>query len=114
MKKVEQLFPISIKFLGEQDGIPEKNLKSQLVEIFGGLDYVIRAYLVRVVYNDSNEVNVALCIRTEKDASHSLSNAINQVFYRMFRTNEHLDVLYLTEERETTLSKVCTPFYIKT
>ena len=113
MKKVEQFFPPEIKFLGQQDGVPERKLKTHLAELFSSLDYVIRAYLVRVDYSDSNEINVALCIRTKADSSHNLSEAINEIFANMFRTNEHLDVLYLTKEREIALSKVCPPFFTK-
>lgn len=113
MKKVGQFIPSEIKFLGEQDGVPERKLKTHLAELFSGMDYVIRAYLVRVDYNDSNEFDVALCIRTEEDSSHNLSDAINEIFANMFRTDEHLDVLYLTEEREIDLSTVCPPFFTK-
>ena len=113
MKRDGQFTPSEIRFLGEQDGVPERKLKTLLTELFRGIDCVIRAYLVRVDYHDSNEFDVALCIRTEEDPSHNLSDGIDAIFSDMFRTGEHLDVLYLTEEREIELAMICPPFFTK-
>ncbi len=111
MKKVDHLLTSKIKFIGEQDGVPERKLKAQLVELFSGYGSVIRAYLVRVDYGNPNEFNVALCIRTELEPSCDFNEAINENFANMFLTNEHLDVLFLTEELEKALIKVCRPFF---
>ncbi len=111
MKKVEQLFSSEIKFLGEQDGVPERKLKTHLAELLSGFDSVIRAYLVRIDYGNPNEFNVALCLRTEVEPSCDLSDAIDEIFANMFRIHEHIDVLFLTEERETAVSEVCPPFF---
>lgn len=113
MKREEQLFPSKLTFLGEQDGISERKLKTRLADFFSELSYVLRAYLVRVDYGNPNEFNVALCIRAEKKSLPEINNGINMIFSELFRTDEHLDVLFLTEEKEVALSKVCPSFFKK-
>ena len=114
MEKVDQLFFSKIKFLGEQDGVPERKLKTRLADLFSSISSVTGAYLVRIDYGNPDEFNVALCLLIEAGPFHDITGKINRVFADMFRTDEHLDVLFLTEEREIALSKVCRPFYKKT
>jgi hypothetical protein len=56
----------SITFICEQDGVPEQKLKSAFVNLFQNSKSIISAYLVRVDYGDLKDINVALCIRSEK------------------------------------------------
>lgn len=113
MEKVDHLFPSKIKFLCEQDGVPERKLKARLADLFSSISSVNRAYLVRIDYGNSDEFNVALCIRIEPELFDDIDIKINKVFADMFKTDEHLDLLFLTENREIALSKVCRPFYQK-
>ena len=113
MEKVDHFFASKIKFLGEQDGVPERKLKARLADLFSSISSVTRAYLVRIDYGGPEEFNVALCIRIEAELFDDIDMKINKVFADIFRTDEHLDILLLTENREIALSKVCRPFYQK-
>jgi hypothetical protein len=113
MKNYEQISPNEIKFLGEQDGVPERKLKTHLTGLFLSFSSVTRAYLVRISYGNPAEFNVALCIRAESEPPCDITDEINRIYADMFRTDEHLDVLFLNEKREFALSKVCTPFFKK-
>jgi hypothetical protein len=111
MGKREHIFAPRIRFLSEQDGVPERELKKELVVLFAGFDTVIRAYLVRVDYGNPNEFNVALCLRTHSEPPPELNDGISEIFSNIFRTDEHLDVLILTEEMERDMGGVCCPFF---
>jgi len=54
----------SVQFLYEQDGPPERVLKSQLVELFKRNVNVKRAYLARISSGDQS--SVALCARMKE------------------------------------------------
>lgn len=99
-----------LHFLGEHDGAPERELKDKLIQLFERRKDIQRAYLAITQYEDIESINVALCIRA-KWGRHPLLREIGQVFSSIFNAEEHLDILYLTEEQEERLSRVCRPFW---
>ena len=100
-----------ISFIREQDGVPEQKLKSALVILFQDSKSVISAYLARVDYGNSEEINVALCIRSEKVKDIKLQEKAARIFSDRFGSHEHLDIIFLRDDQETDLKKVCTAFY---
>jgi len=97
-----------IRFVGEQDGPPERDLKELLVpELVSSA--VKRAYLVRVAYDDPSSQEVALCVRGTESAA--LVRTVAAHFATVFGRETHLDILFLTEPQERELSRVCRPFY---
>lgn len=100
-----------LKFCGEQEGPPERELKERLVQFFQRDQSVTAAYLARVAYADQSSVNVALCLRTRFGSDPGLAEKIGRLFASMFGPREHLDIVFITGEQETELAKVCSPFF---
>lgn len=100
-----------ITFLGEQDGPAERRLKEALGVVLGLDRGVIRAYLARVLY-DGKASGVMLALRTsDGEDSEKLVVQAGKTFAALFNTRETLDVIFLSEERDAEISKVCPPFY---
>jgi len=98
-----------VRFLREQDGEPERFLKSRLVESFKERNDVERAYLAQISSGD--QLGVALCLKARHGPDHSLVRAIGAIFAAIFGGHEHLDILFLNETQEPALRRVCVPFY---
>jgi len=98
-----------VRFLGEQDGKPERLLKGQLAESFKQRGEVERAYLAQVVSGD--QAGVALCMRVRHGADQNLVQEVGSIFASLFATQTHLDILFLSEFQELALRNVCAPFY---
>ena len=98
-----------LHFIGEQVGAVEQDLMSSLGRELNGHPNVTRAYLARVSYGGSLPV-VALCLRAEKE-DESLVRVIGALFASIFSRDEHLDVLFLNENQESELARVCAPFF---
>ncbi len=99
-----------IVFIGEQDGPPEQTLKSRLIQLFARADSVERAYLAKVQYENSSKIDVALCIRT-KSPDQQLLREVGEVFAAIFKTDVHMDILFLTEDQVNRLQVVCKAFW---
>lgn len=100
-----------LQFWGEQDGVPERELKERLTAFFRRDQSVKSAYLARVSYADPSSIAVALCLRTQFGVDHGLAEKIGRIFAGMFRGREHLDIVFATPEQEAALAKVCMPFF---
>ena len=108
-KSPQEIRQPSIRFLGEQDGEPERQLKSALVQVFEAYPGLGRAYLAVVAYGGSDEFQVSLCLSGGED--HALIKAVGNCFAQIFSSAEHLDILFLSAEQESELMAVCKPFY---
>jgi hypothetical protein len=108
-RKVEQWRAAGMCCVCEQDGEPESVLKASLCEEFASNDQVRRAYLVRVHYGDPDAYEVALCIRCPEDCR--LVRRLGARFAKIFPASVHMDILFLDEQREQELTRVCAPFY---
>jgi hypothetical protein len=100
-----------VRFLGEHDAPPERELKVALSGEFAHTPGVRSAYLARVRYgaeSAENGADVALCIRSSAPEDAAFTGRVGRV-YGGRRT--HLDVLFLSDEQEVELSAVCVPFY---
>jgi hypothetical protein len=99
-------------FLGEQDGPPERELKTKLVIFFDRARWIRDAYLARVAYDgDGGAVNVALCVRGEPGQNRIFAEQVGKIFASIFGSHEHLDIIWLVPEQEAELAKVCRPFF---
>jgi hypothetical protein len=108
-KNREELDINRVRFLGEQDGTAERELKLKLKELFTKQIKIKEAYLVRVVYNEMAEWSVALCLTGSPDQASLIQ--IQHLFQQMFRSNEHLDVLVLSLAQEQEVKNVAKPFF---
>jgi hypothetical protein len=109
-KPPEEIQVPQLRFLGEQDGPPEREIKSRLAEFFGRDRSVSTAYLARVAYAEKS-VAVALCLRSQFGPDRGLAEKVGNIFASLFGGREHLDIIFLSEAQETELVAVCKPFF---
>ncbi len=102
---------LRVTFLAEQNGAPERELKRRLIEILEPDATVRRAYLARVAYPETGEAGVALCLPSGVAAPKALVRDISAVFSELFGIDQHLDVVFVTEDDEKRLAEVCRPFF---
>ena len=98
-----------IVFLGEQDGPAEQQLKERLAILFEQQDDVTAAYLVRAVID--GETSVILGLRAAGADESDVAREVGAVFASIFNPRAHLDVVFLSEARHATVSRVCRAFY---
>lgn len=108
---MKEIIENQIKFIGEQDGVVERELKAKLNNVFLQSSDSIRAYLVRVQYSNSTEINVTLCIKSDNDFNETLLGECSRIFESIFKRGEHLDILYITDAQERKIRELCCPFY---
>ena len=110
---IDEFATPDITFLGEQDGPAERRLKEALGVVLGLDRSVIRAYLARVLY-DGKASGVMLALLTDDgEDSEKLVAQAGKAFAALINTRENLDVIFLSEEKDAEISKVCPPFYAR-
>jgi hypothetical protein len=110
-EKLDQFASGETRFIGEQVGISENEFKGSVVNLLHGWSRPLRAYLAQVEYGGKRDFNVALCVASEAGEDENIANNIALIFRRMFGPREHLDIMFLSENQETQLRKVCCPFF---
>ena len=100
-----------VEFLGEQSGTVEDPLKRDLILEFVARPDIQRAYLTRVGFEGSAEGSVALCVVSSRPDDRSLIVRVGEILRRRYAKEPDLDVLFLTPEQETEVSRLCAPFY---
>ena len=100
-----------VRFLGEQDGKPERELKSELCTVFSRYAAVEKAYLARVSYDAQNDPGVALCV--VGSPSDTLLGELQNLFHNMFQISEQLDIMFLSREQELELHAVANAFFVR-
>ena len=110
MGRPEQFHIRAVRFVGEQDGTPERELKQALQVLLSEAATVSRAYLARLQYDDAAGDHVALCLAATT-ASPDLARRIASEFSRRFNASVHLDIMFLSPQQEAECKKVCRQFY---
>jgi hypothetical protein len=116
--------PHQVQFVGEQDGAPERELKERLSSSLRPMG-VRKAYLAVVSYDErkapqntagdvATGLNVALCVSLEDTASekHDIIERAGHDFAALFGPTQHMDIIFLTDQQEAALNKICRPFYM--
>ena len=105
-----------VRFVCEQTGPVEAQLKERLSKIFGSGRLIRRAYLVRVAYKErGSATSVALALRTSTDRDEpGLVATVGATFASIFGPHEHLDILFVREDQEKAIRAVCSAFYSAT
>ncbi|HLY15619.1 MAG TPA: enhanced serine sensitivity protein SseB C-terminal domain-containing protein [Bryobacteraceae bacterium] len=101
----------AIIFLGEQDGKPERQLKSALGTRFKGMETVGRAYLVRVRYGSVGPAEIALALVASAEDKDAVVRSVHEEFRALFNTTQHLDIMFLTPAQEREAALICPPFF---
>lgn len=110
-KKSEEVRVREIRFLGEQDGPPERLLKEKLADFFRRDGSVSRAYLARVDFGEGKNASVVLGLRTQFGPDKGMVEKVGAIFAFVFNAKEHLDIMFLTDGQEAQLTKACKPFF---
>jgi hypothetical protein len=110
-RPAEEFTAPTIRFVGEQDGPPERDLKAHIADLLRNELEVDRAYLARVQYDDTPSWSVAPCLAATKPDIPTINERIGRLFAAIFANDMHLDILYLSTAQEEELTKVCTSFY---
>jgi hypothetical protein len=100
-----------VRFICEQDGAIEQEFKQRLGALFQDRKTVTRAYLAAVDYGTPTTFTAALCIRAFPNPDTSLVKSVSTIFASIFSSDEHLDILFLNDEQEMNLMRVCRAFY---
>jgi hypothetical protein len=108
--KIETIHISTLRFLGEHDGPPERELKSRLIQLFRCEREIRKGYLAVVAYQDSGTPVVALCLSADAP-SPTVVTKVGQIFHSTFASHQHLDLVFLSESQEAELAMCCTPFY---
>jgi hypothetical protein len=106
-----ELHRSKIRFIAEQDGAIEEDLKRRLIGVFRHHKTVKGAYLAAVDYGDLTTYGVALCIRALSSPDKALVESIGAIFASLFSPKEHLDILFISDEQEKSLLRVCRAFF---
>ena len=100
-----------VRFLGEQDGKPERELRAWLCAVFERRPLVDRAYLAQVAYAGAEGVSVAVCVVGPE--APDLAAEIGSEFAKQFATGVPLDILFISMEQDAILGQVCKPFFVR-
>jgi hypothetical protein len=108
-RRVEVHHRPDIRFVSEQDGPAERELKGALRKVLAETPSVVHAYLVRVDYGNPDAYDVALCIQGPED--ERLVRRVGDTFATLFGSDQHLDTMFLTPARQQEIAGVAAPFY---
>lgn len=100
-----------VEFVGEQDGMSERELKGTLAAAFPMHPAITRAYLARVRYPDSASSAVALCLECADADRQGVLDAVAAIFQPMFNSAMQLDVIFLLPSQHEAIARACEPFY---
>src|SRR5690349_6139424 len=89
-----------IRFLGEQDGPAEINLKDKFVAFFRRDKSINRAYLARADFGEGTKVSSVLGLRTQFGPDKGMVEKIGSIFASVFNSTQHLDIVFLTDQQE--------------
>ena len=101
------------KFLCEQSGPLEDQLKERLRAMFDRVGDVTKAYLLRVAYGGDVGQGVILGLSANARKMHSLVRQIGEIFANLFSRGQHLDIVLLDKDSERDAATVGRPFYVK-
>lgn len=111
MRNPTQRNEARIEFLGEQDGVPERELKIALESALADFRDVERAYLARIGFGPNQRTGIALCLAPPSKQAALIVRRVAEVFSNLFSRDAHLDVIFVSDEQELDLRRVCTPFF---
>jgi len=100
-----------IRFLAEQDGQIEKEIKARWQSILVTFPDVLRAYLAIASFGQSQNYQVVLCIISKTGENPLLVDALAQPFREMLNAATPLDIMFLNAATEADVKKVCRAFY---
>ena|SRR5580704_9485339 len=101
----------SVRFLAEQDGPVERDLKARWLPILSASPQVKRAFLVRASYEGQSGEHVVLVLCSSGGSDSDLIEALRVPYAAIFHRDCPLDTAFATPAQESQIEKVCLPFY---
>jgi hypothetical protein len=108
---LHQFSASSITFTGEQDGAHELRLKEAISVLLDLNATVARAYLVRASHDGTTGRVMLGLVTHDKKENGQLALQMDRAFGALFNTEAHLDVVFLDDEGDAKIRKICQPFY---
>ena len=109
--QVTEVHTPSLRFLGEQEGPVERQVKAAWAPILAASPNVNRAFLLRALYADKTQhVVLALCAVGQPDVD--LVRALRVPYAAIFSSDCPLDMAFVNAAQESEVEKVCSPFYV--
>ena len=59
----------------------------------------------------ADETGIALCLSCTDGPNQKLAEVVCEFFGSIFGAHEHLDIVFVGEDQESALRRVCRPFY---
>jgi hypothetical protein len=100
-----------VQFVGEQDGPVEQDIKARWTPILLQHPEVHRAYLALGSYDACQTNQPLLCIRSSHAEDPSLVDELAAPFKELFSRDCALDIMFVSDEKESELRQVCHAFY---
>lgn len=100
-----------LRFLGEQDGPVERDVKERWMPILRASPPIRRAFLVRALYEGHPGPQVILALCSSGGPDDALVEALRVPFAAIFHRDCPLDMAFLTPAQESQIEPVCGPFY---
>lgn len=100
-----------LRFLGEQDGPAERELKVLLTALFQRERSVQMAYLIRADCGTGTRRRPVLGVKANLLFRAELVQTIGQIFASVFIDQEHLDIVLVHGKLEEQVSTICAPFF---
>jgi hypothetical protein len=99
-----------LRFLAEQDGPVERDLKAQWLPILTAAPQIRRAFLVKCAY-DQGDQHVVLVLCSTNAPDLGFLEAMRVPYARAFHRDCPLDMMFATATQESQIESVCPPFY---
>jgi type III secretion system (T3SS) SseB-like protein len=112
-RRSEERTEARVEFLGEQDGVVEQQLKAALSREFERVPQVLKAYLAKTAFQPGAQTSVALCLNAPAADQDAIVKSVSALFGQFFAKAVHMDILFLSEDQEPDLERVCSAFYSK-
>lgn len=101
----------ALRFVAEQDGQVEGELKAKWVSVLARHGGVTRAFLARATSGVGPEPSVTLCICPRSAQAEALVQALARPLRETLGSDQHLDIVFLNTIQEAEVSQVARPFF---
>jgi hypothetical protein len=101
----------TLRFVAEQDGEVERELKAKWATILAQPNGVTRAFLARTTSGTGPEHSVTLCICPRSAQAEALVQALARPFREKFGSDQYLEIAFLNASQEAEVSQVAKPFF---
>lgn len=103
----------NLKFLCEQKGTVETELKNILKTYFQTAPSVKNAFLIRGEHSKT-EPCVLLCLDMDLKFKENILTNVAKIFSNIFVRDQFLDILIINKNQKHEIQKIAKPFYSKT